>query len=110
MKFGGKVWNELPELIKSGYEPEHTRSLANLYWRAIIVSAFVILVIVFLYSTWVLLRVLNDLGSSVETSALPRPALNRAELTATVNAFKERKAEFEALKANPPAAIKDPSL
>ena len=110
MKFGGTVWKELPELIRSGYEPEHTRLLANLYWRTIIISAFVILVIVFLYSTWVLLPVLNDIGSPVETSTLPRPALNRAELTATVRAFEERKAQFEALKANPPAAIKDPSI
>lgn len=110
MKFGGTVWKELPEVINAGYEPEHTRSLANLYWRAIIASAFVVLVVVFLYSTWVLLRVLNDLGSSVDNSVLPRPALNRAELTATIRAIEERKAQFEALKASPPAAITDPSL
>ncbi len=110
MKFGGTLWKDLPEMIKAGYEPEYTRTLADLYWRTLIVSAFVVSILVFLYSTWVLLRVLNDLGGSPDTSALPPQVLNRAELTATVRAFEERKAQFEGLKARPPAAVKDPSI
>ncbi|MBI5457572.1 hypothetical protein HY971_02505 [Candidatus Kaiserbacteria bacterium] len=110
MKFGGTPWKDLPEMIKAGYEPEYTRSLADLYWRTLIVSAFVVLVLVFLYSTWVLLRILNDLGGSPDTSVLPAPMLNRTELNATVRAFEERKAQFDALKANPPAVVKDPSI
>lgn len=109
MKFGSTIWRNLRETLSDRYEPEHIRSLADLYWRTLLVTAFVVLVFVFLYSTWGLLRVLNNLSATLDTSAPPPPALNRSLLNATVRAFEDRKTRFEELKANPPAPVKDPS-
>ena len=109
MKFGSTLWKDLPEMLRAGYEPEYTRALASLYWRTLLVLAFIVVVLVFLYSTWGLLRVLDNLSSALDTSAPPPPALNRAELNATIRAFEMRKTQFEQLKANPPLTIPDPS-
>ncbi len=104
------LWKELRETLNDGNEPDHIRLLADLYWKAILLSAFVTLVGVFLYSTWGLVRILEDLSVALDTSAPPPPALNRGELNAMVSAFETRKTQFEDLKTSPPAAIKDPNI
>ena len=110
MKFFNMLWKELRETLNDGNEPDHIRLLADLYWKVLLLLAFIILVVVFLYSTWGLVRILNDLSVALDTSAPPPPALNRGELNATVSAFETRKTQFEELKTNPPAAIKDPNI
>ena len=110
MKFFNMLWKELRETLNDGNGPDHIRLLADLYWKALLLLAFVTLAVVFLYSTWGLVRILKDLGVALDTAAPPPPALNRGELNATVNAFETRKVQFEELKTNPPAGVKDPSI
>lgn len=107
MRFFTLLWKELRETLSDGNEPDHIRLLADLYWKALLLSAFVILALVFLYSTWGLVRILGDLSAALDTSAPPPPALNRGELNTTINAFETREAQFNDLKTNPPAVIKD---
>lgn len=109
MRFFTMLWKELRETLNDGNEPDHIRLLADLYWKAILLLALLTLVLVFLYSTWGLVRILGGLSAALDTSAPPPPALNRSELNATVRAFETRKMQFEDLKTNPPAAIRDPN-
>ena len=110
MKFFTAFWKGIGEMLTVRDEPQHIRRRTDLYWRGLLLAAFVILVFVFLYSIWGLTRILDDLSVALDTSAPPPPALNRGELTAAVNAFEARRAEFDALKANRSAGIKDPSI
>ncbi|OGG52055.1 hypothetical protein A3C18_01995 [Candidatus Kaiserbacteria bacterium RIFCSPHIGHO2_02_FULL_54_11b] len=110
MKFGSTLWRDLRETLRGKYEPARVRVLADLYWRTLLTVTFVALVLVFLYSTWGLLRILDSLGAALDTSAPPPAALDRSELNATIQAFEARKTQFEDLKTNLPAAIRDPSI
>ena len=109
MKFGGNIWRSITETLRNRHEPEEIRRLSDLYWYTLLIAAFLVLVLVFLYGTWVLIRVLHDLGAAPDTSPPPPPALNRAALNATVQEFETRQAEFENLKKASPPPITDPS-
>jgi len=109
MKFGGDMLKNIGETIKNRHEPEEIRRFSDLYWYSLLISAFVVLILVFLYSTWALLRILNDLSSAPDTSGPPPPALNRAELNAVIQEFESRETEFENLKAARAPARTDPS-
>ena len=100
----------MQETLDDGSEPDHVRRLADMFWRTLLGAAFVVLVLVFLYSTWSLARILEDLSIGLDTKGSPPPAISRAELNATIHAFDERKAQFEALKTNSVADVKDPSI
>ena len=110
MKFFTAFWKGIRDAFTGRDEPERTRKVADLYWRGLLLAAFVILVLVFLYSIWGLTRILDDLGAALDTSAPPPPALDRSKLNAAVSAFDARKTEFEVLKTSPRPAIKDPSI
>lgn len=108
MTFGSNLLHQLGDVITSR-EPEGVRALSNLYWRVLIMTAVAVLLCVFAYSGWGLLRVLNDLGTTSGTSATPTPVLSRTALDAVVQRFGERQQQFEALKKNRGATIPDPS-
>ena len=110
MRFFTLLWKELRETLSDGNEPDHIRLMADLYWKALLLSAFIILTLVFVYSTWGLVRILGDLSAALDTSAPPPPALNRGELNTTINAFETRQVQFDDLKRSPPAPIKDPNI
>lgn len=110
MRFFNSLWRELRETFNNGNEPDHIRMMADLYWKALLILAFSILVAVFSYSTWGAVRILGDLSKALDTAAPPPPALNRGELNAVIRAFETRKIEFEVLKNNPTGDIKDPSI
>ena len=110
MKYLTAFWNGIHDSFTGRDEPDRIRKVADLYWRGLLLAAFVILVFVFLYSIWGLTRILDDLGAALDTSAPPPPALDRSKLNAAVSAFDARKTEFEVLKASPRPAIKDPSI
>lgn len=110
MKFFTILWKELRETFHNRNEPDNVRLLADVYWKALLFSALLILVIVFLYSTWGLVRILGNLSVALDTSAPPPPALNRGDLNATIKAFEARETQFVDLKTNPSAEVKDPNI
>lgn len=110
MKFFNVLWKALRETLNDRNEPDHIRLIADVYWKAILVLAFTVLMAVFLYSTWGAVRILGDLSKALDTAAPPPPALNRAELDAVVRAFETRKTEFEALKRSSSGDVRDPSI
>src|SRR3989344_7442295 len=109
MKIGGNITKGISDALKNRHEPEEIHRLADLYWGALLAGAFIVLILVFLYSTWVLLRVLSSLGAAADTSRPPPSALSRSVLNATVGKFIARQAEFDSLKTSPPQTIPDPS-
>ena len=109
MKFKIDIFNRARDAYAAGYEPEGRRFLSDIYWRTFLVAALFTLVCVFLYGTWVLMRVLDDLGATADQSTSPPPALSRAMLKEVVSGFEMRQSQFETIKKNPPAAIPDPS-
>ena len=100
----------MQETLDDGSEPDHVRRLADMFWRTLLGAAFLVLVLVFLYSTWSLARILEDLSIGLDTKGSPTPAISRAEISATISAFEVRKTRFEALKTNSVADVKDPSI
>ena len=110
MKYLTAFWNGIHDSFTGRDEPDRIRKVADLYWRGLLLAAFVILVFVFLYSIWGLTRILDNLSVALDTSAPPPPALNRMELNAAVSAFDARRAQFEALKTDRSTAVKDPSI
>lgn len=109
MKLKIDIFKAVRDAYTAGYEPEGHRILSDMYWRALLVAALLVLVCVFLYGTWVLMRVLNDLGATADQSAPPPPALSRATLKEVVSRFEMRQSQFEVIKKNVPTAIPDPS-
>lgn len=109
MRSSTNIFKRTHDAYAAGYEPEGLRRLSDIYWRALLVGAFLLLVCVFLYSTWGLLRVLEDLGATANSATPPPSPLNRALLNETLHAFETRQSQFQTFKTNPPAAIPDPS-
>lgn len=110
MKFFSTWWRDVTEVLSDRSNPHHIRLLADWYWKGILLFAFVVVASVFAYGIFGLTRILGGLSVALDTSAPPPPALNRAQLDATVAAFEARKAAFEALKTDRSAAVKDPSI
>ena len=108
MSFGGNIFGRLRDIATARREPEGVRILADIYWRLLLVTAFLMLVLVFLYSASSLTRIFEDLGATVDTRSPPPPALNHAQLSATIRGFEARRVQFDDLKIHPPRPIPDP--
>lgn len=109
MKSGLNIFKKISDAYAQRYEPEGVRIIADCYWRMLLAAAFLLLVGVFLFSTWILLGVLEGLSAVNAMPATPPPALDKRLLDRTMQAVQSRKAQFEDLKTNRPAAISDPS-
>src|SRR3989338_11099939 len=105
MRFFGTWWRNVREVFSNKSDPHHVHLLADWYWKGMLLVAFVVVASVFTYRLFNLTRILSGLSIALDTSAPPPPALNHAQLDATVAAFDARKAAFEALKANRPTAV-----
>ncbi len=109
MNFGNNMFGTLRAAYGSRHEPEGRRALSDFYWHTLLATAFLVSVLVFLYSTWFLLGILEGLSSVRTTMASPPPPLNKAEFDATVRGVEERKAMFDTLQADRPPSPADPS-
>jgi len=98
----------LSDLYGRRGEPEASRALALLYWRALLTLAFLLVIGAITYGEWSLMRILKDLGDT-PAGSLPPAALNRATLDTTLTTFKTREAEFNVLRAGAETPIADPS-
>ena len=107
MKFGQHILRSSRDAITGRNEPEDC--VLNLYWYALLIASVLIVVAVFLYGIWGLLRVLNDLSLMANVSGPPPSALNRATLDATVRGFEMRRSQFDLQKATRGEVIPDPS-
>lgn len=75
------------------YEPEHAHAFATLYWRSLLVTAFIILIASIVYGEWHLYRTLHGLGQA-PTAGLPSSALERGDLEQAVHDIEARQALF----------------
>ncbi len=109
MKIAPSFLEGLYDVYAGRHQPENLRRLTDLYWRALLVLAFVAVVAVFTYGILTLNRVLVALGGAYSTAPTPAPALDRSTLNTTIAAFDARNARFEALKGRAPDLPSDPS-
>lgn len=109
MKLKPHIFKKPGDIMALRHEPEGVRILSDFYWRALLLLAFFVVIVVAAYGAWGLSRVLGDLDSSVSVSTLPPPAMNRNVLEATVDGFEKRRARFESLQTGLPESISDPS-
>jgi hypothetical protein len=109
MKFNIDILIRLRDIYANRREPESLRAFADIYWRTVIVCAFVLVVLAIAYGTWDLSQVLSDLGQTPDTTPAPTSALSRSVLKSTVQVFDARQGQFDEFKVNPPAPVPDPS-
>lgn len=109
MMFQINITKKLRGMYENRYEPESLRALADVYWRGLLVVALVVAMCVVAYGIWSLLRILDDLGKTPDTTPRPTPVLSRSALNSTLQAFDTRSTQFDSFKKNPPAAPSDPS-
>ncbi len=109
MKFNIDILIRLRDIYANRREPESLRTFADIYWRAMVACAFVLVVLAIAYGTWDLSQVLSDLGQIPTATPIPAPALSRSVLKSTVQAFDARQGQFDEFKVSPPAPVPDPS-
>ena len=96
-------------VIAERHESEGIRVLSNLYWCALLVIFFLIIVAVLSYGVLGILRILRDSNETANVSAPPPPALNRSTLEGVVQGFEDRQSYFNLLKTTRGKVISDPS-
>ncbi|MBI4088318.1 hypothetical protein HY418_02990 [Candidatus Kaiserbacteria bacterium] len=108
MKFLHNILARLRDLYANRSEPEGARAFAMYFWRALLLAAFVTLVVSISYGERVLYSVLNDLGAAPQT-VLPAAPIDRATLNAVVSGLEARQSAYDSLKARSRVAVPDPS-
>ncbi len=96
-------------IVAGRHEPEGIRTLASLYWSALLAGFFLIVIAVLIYGVLGLMRILNDLNGTGKVSTLPQSALDRAALDVTLRGFENRQSQFDLLTTTRGKTITDPS-
>ncbi len=97
------------ELYEARHEPENLRPIAEAYWRAILLAAFIATGFIIFFGIWQFSSIISIMSSASETAtAQQKPAISKEQLDSTLVQFDERKANFEMGKKIVPA-VTDPS-
>ena len=91
------------------FEPDGVHAIADIYWRTLLCTAALIVVLALVLGLWELFGVFDLLQRLPDTSRLPPSVFNRATMQAIVQRFDARQTQFDNLQSNPPAAIPNPS-
>ncbi|MCR4325448.1 MAG: hypothetical protein NUV59_01430 [Patescibacteria group bacterium] len=108
IKFLNDITARIRDTYTTRHSPEGARTLAILYWRTLLLAAFIVLVATIGYAEWHLYGILKNLASVPDTT-IPAASLDRAELDETVSAFKARQSEYESLRQGASGRLPDPS-
>jgi hypothetical protein len=95
------------------YEPEYARAFADLYWRALLTLACIVVAGAGAYSAVEFFGALptSDANSIVATTDISGgPSLDLVKLEATLNGFAARQATFKSLQSGAIPPIGDPSM
>jgi len=103
------IEKRMRNLYAGRFEPEGARSLADMYWTALLSCAGLVVVLALLWGLWTLWGVFDTLEQTPDTSPLPPASLNRAVLQGIVQGFDARQAQYNAYQSAPPAPVPDPS-
>ena len=108
MNFDYSFFSRAKEAWKYRNEPEQAHVLGMLFWRALLLFAFV----VFVASLWFGIQELNAVlqveSAGIPSTTAPAP-FDRTQLDSTLNALSARQAEFQTLSHSPAPAVSDPS-
>ncbi len=109
MKWVDSTWKRVSDTWSYRSEPEHLRVLIEVYWRALLGTAGIIVVCAVLYSSINLISALGrGKGEPTLSPGGGGTTLDRASLQAALSEFAERETNYEFLKKNPPTSP-DPS-
>lgn len=96
------------ELYEARHEPENLRPIAEVYWRTLLIVALAAVALVILFGIWEFSSVLSTVtAANTDGAGQQKPAIDRAQLERALNAFSERKANFEMSKGLVPV-VTDP--
>ena len=91
------TFNRLRALYRASSEPENLRPLADMYWRFMLGLMLVSIAGVVMFGTWEFVAVIDRLTSLQNSgNSTPPVALDRYKLEATLSAYSERQARFQA--------------
>lgn len=96
------------EMYAYRHEPENSRALVELSWRALLVLFVIGIVAILIFAASVFWGVLSTLGAAAAGPARQPAVLDRAELQDTLRLIEERNLEFESKKTTPTPVV-DPS-
>lgn len=87
------------------------KKIVNIYrdWKIILIASFLLVLLLILWSLYLLEEIKNDELSKVNTAApLQRSAVNEKKLETVINGFLQKEATHESLKTTPLKVV-DPS-
>lgn len=89
-------------------EPEEAREFGLIFWRALLVFAFVIFVLA-LWSAFQELNAVSAAENATAPAATPTPPWTPAKLQTALNGLTERQEQYQTLSASPASGPADPS-
>ena len=110
--FDMRMFARLRATSENRYEPEYARAFANLYWRALLALACIVIVGAGVYGTVVFLGALSrpDAGATTAGPGIPAGSnLNRPQLDAILQGFAARQETFKSLQSGSVPSVQDPS-
>ena len=110
--FDNGVFKRLQMIYMHRYEPEYSRTFANLFWRGALTLACVVIVGAGIYGATVFFGALPQSSTNTSTAGPAVSAgsnLNHTQLDATLNNFAARQATFKSLQTGAIPSVADPS-
>lgn len=108
MKFSD-ITADLRDVYALRFEPEGARSIADIYWRTLIVIAGIFVVLSLSFGVWNFVSITDTLTSLADTSPPPPAAFNSAQLHGVTAGFDARQTQFDTFTSAPPPILSDPS-
>jgi hypothetical protein len=109
MNFFTTLWVRMRDMYALRYEPEGVQPLGTLYWRTLLIIAFIVVWLAVLYGIWDLTGVLSTLANMPDTSPPPSSGLSKSALDKLVQGFDARQSAFNSFGTRLPPAVADPS-
>ena len=86
------------------HEPEYAIAFADFYWRGLLFTAAVVVIVVCAYSGWQFWNIVTELGTTATQSQSAPLPLNKTLLNNTMAGFEARSVRFNAVASLPTVA------
>ena len=109
MKIFGSIFSRTKTPCQNKQEPEYVHTLAEQFWRTVLVCSALVVLFAFVFGVFNLMTVVQEVSISAKpTVATSTPTIDRKKLMQTLDGFKKREILFDTFK-NQATPIEDPS-